>query len=217
MERPVLSHSGVPSTTEAQVDIIRDMSPPEISLRPAEQGDADSIAAIYAPIVRDTLISFETEPPSASVMAERIEATQQRYPWLVATMGDAVVGYAYGSALRPRAAYQWSVEVAAYVAESARRKGVGRQLYGSLLAMLRAQGFHGAFAGIALPNDASVRLHEAVSFRSLGVYREVGFKFGAWRDVGWWRLALAKSGAPPTEPVAFPQLREMPEFSGLLV
>src|SRR3954471_8795733 len=106
------------------------MATPEISLRPAEQHDSDAIAAIYAPIVRDTFISFETEPPSASVMAERIPAAQLRYPWLAATIGDAVVGYAYGSALRPRAAYQWSVEVTAYVAESARGKGVGRRLYG---------------------------------------------------------------------------------------
>jgi L-amino acid N-acyltransferase YncA len=197
--------------------MIADVATPRVSLRPAEERDADAIAAIYAPIVRDTFISFETEPPSASVMAERIEAIQQRYPWLVATMGGAVMGYAYGSALRPRAAYQWSVEVTAYVAESARGKGVGRRLYGCLLAMLRAQGFHGAFAGIALPNDASVRLHEAVGFRPLGVYREVGFKFGAWRDVGWWRLALADSGAPPNEPVAFPQLRERPGFGQLFV
>lgn len=197
--------------------MICDMVAPKIGLRPAEPRDADAIAAIYAPIVRDTFISFETEPPSASVMAERIAATERRYPWLVATMGGAVTGYAYGSALRPRAAYQWSVEVTAYVAETARGTGVGRRLYGSLLAMLRAQGFHGAFAGIALPNDASVRLHEAVGFRPLGVYREVGFKFGAWRDVGWWRLALAEGDAPPSEPVSFPQLREMPGFGGLLV
>ena len=197
--------------------MIRDMVAPKIGLRPAEPRDADAIAAIYAPIVRDTFISFETEPPSASVMAERIAATERRYPWLVATMGGAVTGYAYGSALRPRAAYQWSVEVTAYVAETARGKGVGRRLYGSLLAMLRAQGFHGAFAGIALPNDASVRLHEAVGFGPLGVYREVGFKFGAWRDVGWWRLTLTEGDAPPSEPVSFPQLREMPGFGGLLV
>jgi L-amino acid N-acyltransferase YncA len=186
------------------------MTIPRINLRSAEERDADSIAAI----VRD-------RAASPAVMAERIATTQQRYPWLVATMGEgaggAVVGYAYGSALRPRAAYQWSVEVTAYVAEPARGKGVGRRLYGSLLAMLRAQGLHGAFAGIALPNDASVRLHEAVGFRPLGIYREVGFKFGAWRDVGWWRLALADGHTPPAEPVPFPFLREMPGFGDLLV
>lgn len=192
------------------------MAIPGIGLRPAEQRDAEAVAAIYAPVVRDTFISFETEPPSAALMAERIEAAQRRYPWLVATVGDAVMGYAYGSALRPRAAYQWSVEVTVYVAEAARGKGIGRRLYGSLLSMLRAQGFHGAFAGIALPNDASVALHEAVGFRPLGVYKEVGFKFGAWRDVGWWRLALADTAAPPSEPLSFQQLRETPGFSGFL-
>ncbi len=94
---------------------------------------------------------------------------------------------------------------------------MGRRLYGGLFAILRAQGFHGVFAGIALPNDASVRLHEAVGFQPLGIYREVGFKFGAWRDVGWWRLGLAHGDTPPSEPVAFQQLREMPEFGALLV
>jgi L-amino acid N-acyltransferase YncA len=200
--------------------MIRNMTTPEISLRPAEKHDADAIAAIYAPIVRDTFISFETEPPSPAVMAERIATTQQRYPWLVATTGegagDAVVGYAYGSALRPRAAYQWSVEVTAYVAESARGQGVGRRLYRGLFTVLRAQGFHAAFAGVALPNDASVALHEAVGFEPLGTYREVGFKFGAWRDVGWWRLALADAATPPAELVSFPQLRETPAFARLL-
>lgn len=194
----------------------RDTAITGIGLRPAEPRDAGAIAAIYAPIVRDTFISFETEPPSAEIMAERIDALERRYPWLVATMGDEVVGYAYGSALRPRAAYQWSVEVTVYVAGTARGKGVGRRLYGGLLAVLRAQGFHGAFAGIALPNDASVALHEAVGFRPLGVYKEVGFKFGAWRDVGWWRLALADGAAPPSEPVSFQQLRETSGFGGLL-
>jgi L-amino acid N-acyltransferase YncA len=188
----------------------------KIALRPAEQRDAAAIAAIYAPIVRDTFISFETEPPSASAMAERIEAIQQRHPWLVATAGGEVVGYAYGSEHRQRAAYRWSVDVTVYVGESARGKGVGRRLYGSLLPLLRAQGFRGAFAGIALPNDASVRLHEAVGFTALGVYRDVGFKLGAWRDVGWWCLALSSDSAPPSEPTTFPELRAMPDFDAFL-
>ena len=194
-----------------------DMIRPKIDLRPAERGDADAMAAIYAPIVRDTFISFETEPPSSLAMAERIEATQRRHPWLVATAGDEVLGYAYASEHRQRAAYRWSVDVTAYVAETARGKGVGRRLYSSLIPILRTQGFRGAFAGIALPNDASVGLHEAVGFRALGVYKEVGFKLDAWRDVGWWRLELSNDAAQPSEPTHFSQLRETSAFGAFLV
>ncbi len=193
------------------------MTVTKIGLRPAERRDAEAIAKIYAPIVRDTAISFETDPPSAAVMAERIESTLHRRPWLVATDGDELLGYAYASEHRQRAAYRWSVDVTAYIAESARRRGVGSRLYGALIPMLRAQGFRSAFAGIALPNDASVGLHEAVGFEALGVYRDVGFKLGAWRDVGWWSLRLADGAAPPTEPVGFQKLRETPDFGDLLV
>lgn len=192
------------------------MTDSKISLRPAEPRDAEAIADIYAPVVRDTAISFETEPPSAAVMAERIENTLQQRPWLVATDGDEVLGYAYASEHRQRAAYRWSVDVTAYIAESARRRGVGRRLYGALIPMLRAQGFRSAFAGIALPNDASVGLHEAVGFEALGVYRDVGFKLGAWRDVGWWSLRLADDDAPPTQPTSFYELSKTSGFGDLL-
>jgi len=185
-------------------------------LRPAERRDAGAIAAIYAPIVRDTFISFETEPPTVEVMADRIETIQRRYPWLVATVEDEVIAYAYASDHRQRAAFRWSVEVTFYVAEIARGKGVGRRLYGSLVPMLRAQGFRSAFAGIASPNQASVNLHEAVGIQALGVYKEVGFKHGAWRDVGWWRLGLTSNDTPPTEPITFHHLREASGFGDFL-
>lgn len=192
------------------------MTDSKIGLRPAEPRDAEAIAEIYAPIVRDTAISFETEPPSAAVMAERIESTLQQRPWLVATDGDEVLGYAYASEHRQRAAYRWSVDVTAYIAQSARRRGIGRRLYGALIPMLRMQGFRSAFAGIALPNDASVGLHEAVGFEPLGVYRDVGFKLEAWRDVGWWSLRLADDAASPSEPMSFREVREAPRFIALL-
>jgi len=116
-----------------------------------------------------------------------------------------VIGYAYGGVHLPRAAYRWSCNVSAYVAPGQARRGLGRALYGELLDLLTRQGFHSAFAGVALPNDASVGLHEAMGFRHLGTYREVGFKHGRWHDVGWWRLALAE-GPPGGEPVPFPAL-----------
>ena len=123
-------------------------------------------------------------------MAERVETTLRSYPYLVAENGGRVVGFAYASQHRARAAYRRSVDVTVYVAEHARGAGVGRALYGDLLPMLAERGFHAAFGGIALPNPGSVALHEAMGFEHVGVYREVGFKFGRWHDVGWWQRLL---------------------------
>jgi len=187
-----------------------------VSLRAAEPGDAEAVAAIYAPIVRDTAISFETEPPSAQVMAARIETTLPTHPWLVAVRDSDVVGYAYASEHAQRGAYRWSVNVSAYLAEAARGQGVGRRLYGALIPTLKAQGFRSAFAGIALPNDASVGLHEAVGFEPLGVYREVGFKLGQWRDVGYWRLSLTQGEGAPADPAPFAAFRLTPAFGASL-
>ena len=187
-----------------------------LTIRPADRGDAEAVAAIYAPIVLETAISFEAEPPSATTMAERIEAALPVYPWLVAVSGDQVLGYVYAGEHSGRAAYRWSVNVTAYVAASARGEGVGRRLYGVLMSMLKAQGFHAAFAGITLPNPASVGLHEAAGFEPIGIYRQVGFKLGAWRDVGWWRLALTNDEAAPLEPKTFAELRQTAAFGDLL-
>jgi phosphinothricin acetyltransferase len=175
-------------------------------VRVATAGDAAAVAAIYAPYVKDTAISFEEEPPSPAEMALRIAHTLETHPFLVYDAGQGVIGYAYGGTHVPRAAYRWSCNVSVYVASGHARRGIGRALYGELLEMLKAQGFHSAFAGAALPNDGSVGLHEAMGFRHLGTYREVGFKHGRWHDVGWWRLALAE-GPPAGEPLPFPALR----------
>jgi len=172
-------------------------------IRAAASSDREAIAALYAPIVQDTIISFETQPPSPDDMAERIARTVPVYPWLVAERAGEVIGYAYAGQHRARAAYRWSVDVSVYVGSGARRSGVGRMLYDRLFALLRQQNFRSAFAGIALPNDASVGLHEAMGFEPLGIYKDVGFKFGQWRDVGWWRLALSNSPEPPQEPRPF--------------
>lgn len=176
-----------------------------MKVRTAIPDDAAAIAAIYAPIVRHTAISFETEPPSEAEMRERIEKTLASLPWLVAAnAAGEVAGYAYASRHRERAAYQWSVDVTVYVRDDARGQGVGRALYEHLLPLLAALGYHQAFAGIALPNAGSVALHEAAGFAALGVYRRVGFKLGQWRDVGWWQKALRPmDGAPPTAPHPF--------------
>jgi phosphinothricin acetyltransferase len=170
-------------------------------IRFATPGDAEALAAIYAPIVRDTIISFEEEPPDAGEMRARIAALQGRWPWLVAENDDGVIGYAYASEHRVRRGYRWSVDVSAYVAERARGTGVGKALYTDLLRILERQGFYTAFAGITLPNDASVALHKAVGFTLLTIYPAVGFKHGRWHDVSWWRRPLRTPAGEPADPL----------------
>ncbi len=159
-------------------------------LRAATSDDAAACAAIYAPFVTDSWVSFELTAPDASKMAERIVDYGRSHAWLVAEIDGIVAGYAYGSPHRTREAYQSSCDVAVYVDPIFARRGVGKMLYGALLPDLKARGFHAAFAGIALPNDGSVSLHEAMGFAHLGIYREVGWKMGEWRDVGWWQRLL---------------------------
>ena len=188
------------------------MNESQIHIRVAQSADAQAIAAIYAPYVRDTAISFETEPPSAGIMAQRIARTLETHPWLVAERDGVVVGYAYAGKHRERAAYRWSVEVTVYVDSAACQSGVGRALYAALLDVLRRQGFRSALAEIVLPNAGSVRLHEAAGFKPIGAYKDVGFKLGRWHDIGYWRLGLDDGPAPPGEPVLFPAL--MPLWTG---
>jgi L-amino acid N-acyltransferase YncA len=176
------------------------------SIRLATERDAEEIAAIYAPNVTDTIISFESEPPTADEMRLRIEGTLERYPWLVCEYRGRLLGYAYAGAHGSRAAYRWSVDVSVYVHEEAHRTGVGRALYTSLFAALDLQGFYNAYAGATLPNPASVGLHESVGFRPVGVYRGVGYKLGAWHDVGWWQLPLRERVADPDPPADLPSV-----------
>ncbi|MBD2200496.1 N-acetyltransferase [Calothrix anomala FACHB-343] len=146
--------------------------------------------AIYTPIVRETTISFELEPPSEVEFQQRIENYQQQMPWLVCEINGEIVGYAYASPYRTRAAYQWSVESSVYVGEKYRRQGIAKALYTALLKLLQVQGFYNVVAAIALPNPASLALHEAIGFVSVGVFHRVGFKFGKWLDIGFWQLSL---------------------------
>lgn len=171
------------------------------AIRLAAPTDADQIAAIYSPEVLGTAISFEVEPPSPEEMRKRVEHTLESLPWLVCEGEDRVLGYAYASPHRSRAAYQWSVDTAIYIHPAQRRRGIGRGLYTALLGILPLQGYFNACAGITLPNPASVRLHEAEGFEPVGVYRHIGYKLGAWHDVGWWQCSLRTPGATPAEPL----------------
>ena len=174
-------------------------------IRIATEEDALAIANIYAPYVRDTAISFEETPPSRLEMQKRLRKTLATHPFLVLEEHEAVVAYAYASHHAERAAYRWAVDVTIYAAPQTHGRGLGRALYSSLLDILAAQGFHAAFAGIALPNQKSIGLHEAMGFHHIGTYPEVGFKLGAWRDVGWWSRPI-RTGPPQGEPIGYPEL-----------
>ncbi len=176
------------------------------AVRIATEADAEAIAAIYDPYVRETAISFEEVPLAPVEIARRISSTLETFPYLVfVDDGEGVVGYAYGSVHRAKPAYRWSVETTLYVARNAHRRGIGRALYTELLALLTRQGFHSAFAGIVPPNEKSVGLHEAMGFRYLGSFAEIGFKHGKFHDLGWWRRTLAE-GKPRQDPIPFKSL-----------
>jgi L-amino acid N-acyltransferase YncA len=182
-------------------------------IRLARGDDADAVARIYDPVVERTAISFELEPPGPAEMRRRILQTLAFAPWLVEERDGTVRGYAYASKHRDRAAYQWSVDAAVYVGDAHRRSGIGRALYDKLFRLLRLQGFYTAHAGITLPNAASVGLHEAVGFQPVGVYRAVGYKLGAWHDVGWWQLALRDRAGQPVRPKTMAEAEADPRWA----
>jgi L-amino acid N-acyltransferase YncA len=185
-------------------------------LRMARESDADAVAAIYRPWVENTAVSFEIEAPPTEEVARRIRANSMHAPWLICEGTGGVWGYAYASRHRERAAYQWSVDVAVYVDERRRRHGAGRALYRSLFALLRLQGFVAAHAGITLPNPPSIGLHESLGFRRIGTYPAVGYKLGAWHDVGWWQLRLRDDAAHPSAPLPLEQARRLPGWDEAL-
>lgn len=164
--------------------------------------DAAACAAIYAPHVEGSPVSFEERAPGPEEMAARIERVAATHAWLVAESEGRILGYAYACPFQARPAYRWSTSVSVYVAEGERGRGVGRAIYEALFELLRRRGFRMACAGITLPNPASVALHESLGFEAVGVNRGVGWKHGAWRDVGWWQLKLSDSEEePPPEPL----------------
>ena len=171
-----------------------------IVVRDAAPADAGDIAAIYAPVVGKTAISFEETPPGRGEIARRMRATP-RLPWLIADDAGRVAGYAYASAHRARPAYRWSADCSVYLDPRYRSRGLGRLLYEHLITEVINLGYISLFAGIALPNAASVGLHEAMGFRPVGVFRNVGYKLGAWRDVGWWQLPLCEAPPSPGDPL----------------
>lgn len=179
-------------------------------LRLATPADGAAIAAIYAPYVMGTAISFELAPPDHEEMARRIARTLERTPWVVAEVDGVVRAYAYAGRFRDRPAYDWSAESALYVDDAARGGGLGRTVMTALLAILRVQGFHLVVAGITPPNPASVALHRTMGFERVGLFEEVGWKLGAWQGVEFFELALAPRG----DGVAPTPIRPLPSLVG---
>ena len=173
-------------------------------IRLAAAEDAAALAAIYRPYVEDSRVSFEEVAPDAAEMARRIHGDRPGYyPWLVAEEDGHLLGYAASSPFRARKAYRWIVETGIYLAPTAYGRGLGRALLSELLGLLERQGYVAAIGAIALPNDASVALHERLGFTHAGIYRGVGFKFGQWMDVGLWQKELARREDAPEEPLPF--------------
>lgn len=185
-------------------------------IRLAGPNDAAGILAIYGPYCESTCVSFEIVAPSIEQIQERISRVTADYPWLVGEFDGQIVGYVYASRHHERAAYRWSVDVAVYVAAGRQRRGVGRILYEALFSILREQGLFKAFAGITLPNPASVGLHESLGFRPAALYRGVGHKFGQWLDVGWWQRDLQPEIDNPKDPLSVRSIHGSPSVAAVL-
>jgi L-amino acid N-acyltransferase YncA len=186
------------------------MTDKTLTIRLATAADAAGCLAIYGPVVQQSTTSFEAEAPSEQEIGDRISTGTATWPWLVAVDAEGKIGgYAYAGQHRERAAYQWSVEVSVYIHPRSHRTGLGRRLYESLFACLTAQGFHNAYAGATLPNDPSVGLHRAMGFQEVGVYHDIGFKFGAWHSVIWWHKRLQPmDDTQPSPPRALASCRD---------
>lgn len=181
------------------------------TIRLANPSDALACAEMYAPAVRDSATSFELDPPDADAMGERIRTTLPTHPWLVCEHDGRAIGYAYAGPHRHRAAYQWSVDASVYVDDRFHRHGIARGLYTSLFAVLQLQGYYNVYAGTALPNPATVAFHRAMGFESVGIYRDVGYKAGEWRDVQWWYRSLGPHPDDPDPPTPLRDVRETAE------
>jgi L-amino acid N-acyltransferase YncA len=172
----------------------------QLLIRDAQVADAPACAAIYAPYVTDTAITFEIDPPTPAEMAQRIAEAQRSHAWLVLEDGGRVVGYAYGGPFNARPGYRWSCLVSVYLERGRRRTGGGRALYEALFSRLAERGYRTAVAGMTLPNEASEGLHRALGFEPVGTYRGIGYKHGCWHDVAWAQRSLGSAGDPPAEP-----------------
>ncbi|WP_436346547.1 N-acetyltransferase family protein [Natronorubrum sp. FCH18a] len=185
-------------------------------IRLAHPADASAVRDIYTPFCESSAVTFEEEPPTESEMADRIESTLETYPWLVCVADGAVVGYAYATKLRERRAYQWTVELSVYVADSARQSGVGRALYESLFAVLERQGVRDAYAVTTVPNPETERFHERMGFERCVDFPAMGHIEGEWHDVAWWRRRIAEKSDDPDPITPLPAVLDDPDWESLV-
>lgn len=188
----------------------------KILIRPIQKGDIVETLAIYRPYVEQSVTSFEYVAPSESEWLERIEKTDAEYPWLVIEFENKVIGYAYASKHRHRTAYNWSVESAVYIDQNFHGFGIGKVLYSTLFDILRLQGYRNVYAGITLPNAKSVSLHKSMGFYEVGIFKKIGYKFGAWHDTGWFQLHLNETEEAPCLIKSPAELRSDPLFTEII-
>ncbi len=185
-------------------------------IRLAAEADSTSILEIYAPFIEDTVITFEYEVPTLSEFSKRMANIQKKYPWLVCEVNDSIIGYAYASQFNERAAYAWSVDFSVYIKPEYHNKKIGKALYTALSQLLRLQGYCNAYTGVTLPNIKSEGLHESFGFKPVGVYHNVGYKFGNWYDVKWFELEIQEHFKIPVTPKAINEINNTPGFYTIL-
>lgn len=185
-------------------------------IRLATEADCASLLDIYAPYITDTVITFEYEVPTALEFSKRISNIQKKYPWLICEINDKVVGYAYASPFSGRAAYDWSVDFSIYIDSKYHRKNIGKALYFTLIELLKLQGYYNAFAGVSMPNVKSESLHQSLGFTPIGVYQNVGYKFGNWHDVKWFELKIQDYSKSPFTPKVIDEINHTPEYNAII-
>ena len=178
-------------------------------IRLANEKDAEGILAIYAPYVKNTSYTFETEVPSIHSFAERISNYLINWPWLVYETDGIIAGYAYASQYRERTAYQWCTEASVYIHDDFQRRGIAKKLYTVLIEILKLQGFRNVYAVINLPNEKSVEFHEICGFIHFATYEKVGYKLGKWKNVGWWQLSINDYSNEPAAPIKFSEINKI--------
>jgi L-amino acid N-acyltransferase YncA len=185
-------------------------------VRLATEADSTSILEIYAPFITDTVITFEYEVPTVTEFGNKITNIQRKYPWLICEVNGSVVGYAYASQFNERAAYDWSVDFSVYIKPQYHRKRIGKALYFALLELLKLQGYYNAYAGVTLPNIKSESLHKSFGFKPVGIYQNVGYKFGNWHDVKWFELKIQDYCKLPITPKIIDEINNTPEFNTII-
>lgn len=175
-------------------------------IRLIEPDDINEVFSIYCYYIENTVISFEIVPPALSEFTTRVITISNNYPWLVYVKDNKIIGYAYGSKHREREAYQWSADVSVYLHKEATGKGIGTKLYKALFTLMENLGYYNLYAGISLPNEKSIRIHEKFGFSLIGIYKKVGFKFNRWIDVGWWVKSIKSNTVPPEPPIPIKDL-----------